>query len=63
MNMAMDPSQRHNHLQLDMVGDPDLDMAFLSKILECYKGTRDFVCFAVAIEQTQKKTGRIMSTI
>jgi tRNA pseudouridine38-40 synthase len=63
-NEAMEPSLRHNRWQLDSFGnDPDLDTEFLAKILNCYQGTRDFVCFAGAIEQTRKKTGRIMSTI
>jgi tRNA pseudouridine38-40 synthase len=59
----MDPSQRHDRWGLDLGGKPDLDMEFLPKILACYRGTHDFVCFAGAIEQTQRKTGRIMSTI
>jgi tRNA pseudouridine(38-40) synthase len=62
-NAAMEPSLRNNRWQLDLGSDRDLDIAFLSKILECYKGTHDFICFAGSIEQTQKKTGCIMSTI
>jgi tRNA pseudouridine38-40 synthase len=60
---AMDPSIRHHRWQLDLGGGPDLDTEFLSTILEGYQGTRDFICFAGAIEQTQKKTGRIMNTV
>lgn len=64
-NEAMEPRLRHNRWQLDNLGgdDQELDTEFLAKILDCYQGTHDFVCFAGAIEQTRKKTGRIMSTI
>ena len=62
-NPAMQPSLRHNRWQLDLGGGPDLDTEFLSTVLECYQGTRNFICFAGAIEQTQKKTGRIMNTV
>jgi tRNA pseudouridine38-40 synthase len=60
---AMDPLERHSRWQLDLASNAHFDIELLRRLLKEYEGTNDFCCFAHALEQTQRKTGRIMSTI
>ena len=56
----MDPSERFHRWQLPWRG---LDAAQLQRILKKFEGQHDFVCFAGALEQQQKKTGIALGTI
>lgn len=62
---AMDPIDRYSRWQLDsnwvkQMGD---DTKELAEILRRYQGTRDFVCFAGALEATARRTGVVKSTV
>lgn len=56
---VMNPLLRHRRWHIDY----SLDMAELSRILSCFKGTRDFRAFAGAIEKSEKRRGKPVSTI
>ena len=57
---AMNPSERHHRWQLPWRGvDPDQ----LKRILHYFEGEHDFVCFAGALEQQEKKTGIAIGTV
>jgi tRNA pseudouridine38-40 synthase len=58
---SMDPLERHSRWQLDW--GHEIDPEYLGKILKLYEGTHDFVCFAGALEQNERKTGKKMGTI
>jgi tRNA pseudouridine38-40 synthase len=58
---SMDPLERHCRWQLDW--GHEIHPEYLGKILKLYEGTHDFVCFAGALEQNERKTGKRMGTI
>eukprot|EP00980_Cylindrotheca_fusiformis_P001285 scaffold333_cov133-Cylindrotheca_fusiformis.AAC.11 len=58
---SMDPIERHCRWQLDWGHEIDPD--YLAKILKCYEGKHDFVCFAAGLERNERKTGKAMGTI
>lgn len=58
---SMDPLERHCRWQLDW--GHEIDPKYLQAILKHYEGTHDFVCFAGALEQNERKTGKKMGTI
>jgi len=62
----MDPLELHHRWQLPWPGsgmsttvDPDR----LERILKCFEGKHNFVCFAGALEQQEKKTGVAIGTV
>jgi tRNA pseudouridine38-40 synthase len=58
---SMDPIQRHSRWQIDR--PHDINPTMLERILKRYEGTNDFVCFAGALEQNARKTGRVIGTV
>jgi tRNA pseudouridine38-40 synthase len=58
---SMDPIKRHSRWQLDW--GHEINPAYLGEILKHYEGTHDFCCFAGALEQNERKTGKPMGTI
>ena len=57
---AMHPSDRYHRWQLPWQG---VDPTHLEQILHKFEGEHDFVCFAGALEQNEKKTGIALSTV
>jgi tRNA pseudouridine38-40 synthase len=57
---AMNPSERHHRWQLPWHG---LSPQRLEKVLHSFEGEHDFVCFAGALEQQEKKTGIVRGTV
>ena len=65
---AMNPSDRHHRWQLpwpagEMTMPTTVDPDRLERILKKFEGDHDFVCFAGALEQQEKKTGIAISTV
>lgn len=58
---SMDPLERRSRWQLDW--GYEIDPAYLGKILKHFEGTHDFCCFAGALEQLERKTGKKMGTV
>jgi tRNA pseudouridine38-40 synthase len=57
---AMNPSERHRRWQLPWQG---VDASNVERLLRNFEGEHDFVCFAGALEQQERKTGFAMSTV
>lgn len=57
---AMDPTERHHRWQIPW---QSIDPSRLERVLKTFEGTHDFVCFAGALEQQQKKTGIVVGTV
>ncbi len=57
---SMDPIDRYNRWQLPWQG---VDPSNLRDILKKFEGEHDFVCFAGALEQQEKKTGVAPGTV
>jgi len=57
---AMNPSERHHRWQLPWHG---LSPQRLEMVLHNFEGEHDFVCFAGALEQQEKKTGIVRGTV
>lgn len=57
---SMNPIDRYHRWQLPWQG---LDPKTLERILHKFEGERDFVCFAGALEQQEKKSGIALGTV
>lgn len=57
---SMHPCERHHRWQLPWQGVNPLE---LERILRHFEGEHDFVCFAGALEQQEKKTGIALGTV
>jgi tRNA pseudouridine38-40 synthase len=58
---AMDPIERYHRWQYDW--GYQIDPQRLERILKMYEGKHDFVCFSGALEQQQRKTGVVKTTV
>jgi tRNA pseudouridine38-40 synthase len=61
LGCSMHPIHRHSRWQIDR--PQDIDATMLERVLKQYEGAHDFVCFAGALEQNARKTGRVIGTV
>ena len=59
---SMDPLLRHSRWQIPD-RPQDIDPSVLKLVLKEYEGTHDFKCFAGALEQNARKSGRVIGTV
>lgn len=57
---GMDPVERFHRWHIDQ--GHEVNLQHLQSLLKSFQGSHDFICFAGALEQTQRKTGRALNT-